>query len=342
MTVRTGTAVQINVYPMDLRHVKHLLPHQIRVWGDMVDRIVVTVDVHQSRSGRYRGKNFAESLAQLHALLAEHQKRFSKLEVVEVDYRPETLSKVAQYFFGTSSMPVKAWDGGPFYAYFYGLYATPARYIVHFDGDLLFGGGSRTWLSEAIALLESREDVLLVSPFPGPPREDGRLFGHQQDQGFSFAREPMESLAYRFSHASTRIFAIDMVRFEQTLGAFPLIPPHAIQRLKAKLLGNPPIAREAEVILSIALERSKLLRIDFLGTAPGLWGLHPPYRSEEFYTRLPEIIERVEQNRVPEAQRGDYELNDSIIDWTEARAATRWHRRYFRLLRDRLSRPSFG
>ena len=62
-----------------------------------------------------------------------------------------------------------------------------------------------------------------------------------------------------------------------------------------------------------------LFRVDFLGAAPGMWSLHPPYRSEEFYREPPRLIERIESGEVPEAQRGDYELNDSMFDWSRAR-----------------------
>ena len=58
---------------------------------------------------------------------------------------------------------------------------------------------------------------------------------------------------------------------------------------------------------------------------------------EEFYRRLPELIEAVERGDVPNGQRGHYDLNDSMIDWTQARAANRWHRRYLRMIRHRLA-----
>ena len=59
--------------------------------------------------------------------------------------------------------------------------------------------------------------------------------------------------------------------------------------------------------------------MDLLGAAPGMWSLHPPYRSEQFYGELPRLIERIETGNVPDAQRGDYELNDSMFDWSSAR-----------------------
>ena len=129
---------------------------------------------------------------------------------------------------------------------------------MHYDGDMMFGGGSKVWMKEAIALLESRPDIMLVSPFPGPPRVDGRIFGHQEEDGYQSVLEPGPTLAYRFSHASTRVFLVDLDRFKSELGALPLISPNSWQRFKCWILGNPPETREAEAILSHVLSTSGL------------------------------------------------------------------------------------
>jgi hypothetical protein len=331
-----ATAVQINMYPMDVRHAEYLLPHQIRTWGDSVDRIVITLDTHRSRSGRYRGSNYQESLTRIRSLITDAQRSYPRLQIDEVDYSEETRRKVSRFFFGTDSIPFKAWDGGPFYSYFFGLYAANARYIMHFDGDMMFGGGSLQWIHEAIALMERQSDVLLVAPFPGPPRSDGEIFGHYAE-GHPPARIADQSLSYRFTHASTRIFMIDMARYAEKVGAAPLLSPTPVQRIKSAILGNPPVTREAEIVLTGVLRRYGLYRIDMLGSEPGMWSLHPPYRGVDFYRRLPQLVREIETGNIPEAQRGHYDINDSMVDWSEARRLNRWHRRYYRLLRDRLA-----
>jgi hypothetical protein len=306
----------------------------------MVDRIVVTIDTHRSRSGRYRGSNFDGSLAKLRALIDAARVGCPQLEVADVDYSDSMRREVARYFFEADTIPIKAWDGGPFYSYFFGLYVANARYVMHFDGDMLFGGGSASWMQEAIACMERRPDVLVTAPFPGPPRADGEIIGHQAQGGFQHAREDLPFLAYRHMHVSTRAFMIDLNRFKSVLGAFPRIPPSPAQRLKATLLGNPPEAREAEVVMSETMQRSGLYRIDLVGSAPGVWSLHPPYRCEEFYRRLPELVRSVETGNVPDGQRGHYDVHDSMVDWTQARAENHWRRRYLRMLRQRMA--SFG
>jgi hypothetical protein len=337
MTARHGIVAQMSTYPMDVKHVEYLLPHQIRAWGAMVDRIVVTIDTHQSRSGRYRVSNFGDSLQKLRRVIDDARRTYPQLQVADVDYSEATQRAVARYFFNLDSIPIKAWDGGPFYSYFFGLYIADAQYVMHFDGDMMFGGGSTTWMREAIACMEERPDVLVTAPFPGPPRPDGEIFGHTAAPGFLHRKESLPEPAYRHMHVSTRAFMIDINRFKDKLGSFPCLRPSLTQRLKSKMLGNPPQAREAEVILSHTLQDSGLYRVDLLGSPPGMWSLHPPYRSEEFYRRLPELIEAVERGDVPNGQRGHYDLNDSMIDWTQARAANRWHRRYLRMIRHRLA-----
>jgi len=322
---------------MDVRHIEFLLPHQIRTWGPMVDRFVVTIDTHQTRSGRYRVGNFESSLERLRQLIHEARRTYPQLQVIDVDYSDATRRDVARYFFNLDSIPIKAWDGGPFYSYFFGLYVANAQYVMHFDGDMMFGGGSKTWMQNAIACMEERPDVFITAPFPGPPRDDGAIFGHDGAVGGTHARETLPQLAYRHMAVSTRAFMIDLNRFKSKVGTFPLLRPSAKQRLKSRLLGHAPEALEAEIALSRSMRRLGLYRIDLLGSPPGLWSLHPPYRSEEFYRRLPELIRAVEQGDVPPQQRGHYDLNDSMIDWSEARLANRPYRRYWRMLQHRLT-----
>ncbi|MBS0419127.1 MAG: capsular biosynthesis protein [Proteobacteria bacterium] len=335
MTERQGVAAQMSTYPMDVRHLEHLLPHQIRALGPMVDRFVVTIDTHQSRSGRYRVANFQQNLERIRRLIQEAGQSYPKLEFADVDYSPAMQREVSRYFFGVDSIPVKAWDGGPFYAYFFGLYMAKARYVFHMDGDILLGGSSNTWIRDAIGCMEQLPDVLVTAPFPGPPRADGRIFGHLE-QGET-ARASLPWPAYSHRDVSTRVFMIDLQRFKERLGVFPLLAPGPAQRMKSRLLGNPPHVREAEVLMTRTMQQSGLRRIDLLGNAPGFWSLHPPYRSELFYRKLPELVRAVESGNVPDGQLGHYDLNDSMIDWSSAREANRWHRRYWRMVRQRLA-----
>ena len=304
--------LQISLAPTDLPHAIHILPHQLRQWADQVNDVVLTVDLHRSR-GRFADA-WRERLPGLRELIEDCKARFRRVRAADVDYTREMRDKLSALFFGGSRIPTKDWIGGPFFSYFFGLHAAGRRYVLHMDSDMLFGGGSTTWTAEAVQLLQERPDILACSPLLGPPTSDGHLLSQR------LAREPLllPSPAYRSPILSTRLFLIDMDRLRTRLTPLPLLKPSALHVWQARLDGNPRIALPEEII-SFAMAEHGLVRIDFLGAAPGMWALHPPHRSALFYERLPDLIRQVETGEVPEGQRGYHNMNNSMIDWSTAR-----------------------
>lgn len=336
----SGVSLQINVAPVDFPHAELILSHQLRQWAAQVDEVIFSLDLHRS-PGKY-GQHWDERKPKLEAALAELCTRWPSAEIVEVDYSEHVRREVRDRFFGGSDIPVKDCFGAPFYAYFHGLHSARNNYVLHMDSDMLFGGGSQHWVAEATTLLRQRPDILVTGPLPGPPTEDGTLPGrvvarHANTQMFGSPGtiEPYGSLAYRFSHMSTRLFLIDLTRFASRVGRLCLTRPR--WRTYPKAEGHPRYL-PAETAISRALAERSLLRVDFLGGAPGVWALHPPGRSDTFYRELPRLIQRIEAGDIPVAQLGDYEVNDSLIDWSDVRAAARhsrpaWKRGVRRVLR---------
>src|ERR1700722_11062267 len=174
MPVRS--ALQINLHPLDARHVVHTLAHQLEAWGGQVERVVLTVDTRQSRNGRYSSTDYEEHRGPLFDHIEAIARRWPKIAIAEVDYSPTAREAVRQRYFATSEdYPDKAFDGGPFHAYFYGLLEAQADYVVHMDSDMLFGGGSQTWLDEAIGWLEKSSEACLSRPLPGPTGGAGTI-----------------------------------------------------------------------------------------------------------------------------------------------------------------------
>jgi hypothetical protein len=236
-----------------------------------------------------------------------------------VDYSEAAISRVSDEFFGGERVPLKDWRAAPIYPYFFALQAASHDLVLHTDSDMMYGGGSQTWISEAVSLLHSRDDVLACSPLPGPPTRDGSL------RSQSLPREPYGSPAFRADALSTRVIMIDLDRFRTKVKRLVPSAPSAKERLMALIDGNPQF-ETAERMLSNGMTAAGLARVDFLGAGGGMWSVHPPYRSPTFYESLPDLIERIELGDVAEAQRGDHELNDSMIDWSSVRrsASTRW------------------
>jgi hypothetical protein len=270
-----------------------------------------------------------EKLKTMRGILAEIAAEHPSLVVDEVDMSEDARRKVARFFFDRDDLPMKAWNGSPFYAYLYGLYKADADFVVHFDGDMFFGGGSQSWLSEAIEMFVERDDCLFVGPLPGPPRQDGALLGHGEHwRDVTSAPVPGLTHGRRFSTVSTRVFVTNLELAKRRVGRpFGWLKPDLRRRTHARLLGNPPETMELERVLSADMAARGLTRLDFLGSAPGMWTLHPPHRPPEFYERLPGLIERVECGDMPDAQRGHYDFTDALLD---CRAERRGNRRSVR------------
>jgi hypothetical protein len=60
-----------------------------------------------------------------------------------------------------------------------------------------------------------------------------------------------------------------------------------------------------------------LKRLDFLGKGKGLWSVHPPFRTKSFYDNLENIINRINNDDLPETQYGFYDVVDELCDWKE-------------------------
>jgi hypothetical protein len=139
--------------------------------------------------------------------------------------------------------------------------------------------------------------------------------------------------AYRFTSVSTRIFVFDQRRFDASIGAFDLVRPNFKRRIRARLFHQLPLSMPAEEVMTSTMMRKRLFRIDFLGSGAGMYSLHPPYRSDNFYRELPNLIARIVAGAIPEAQRGDYDVNSSMFDWTEALRQKTTARRLVRAVR---------
>jgi hypothetical protein len=246
--------------------------------------------------------------------------------LVEVDYCGDAMDKVGMAFFGGARPPTKDCFGAPFYGYFYGLAAVSTRYVLHMDCDMLFGGGGCGWLREATELLASRSDVLFVCPLAGPPSPTGRIprqirRAQLSTQAFGSAPE-IEELTprtYRLRHVSSRVFLADVERLRSVA---PLRILDAPPWTFGSNLASTPFL-PAETVLSQTMHQGRWLRLDYLGSTPGMWCLHPAQRGPTFAANLPNLIAAIERSAVPGNQEGRFELRD---DWLDAVGPERFHR----------------
>src|SRR5690606_2903115 len=102
--------------------------------------------------------------------------------------------------------------------------------------------------------------------------------------------------------------------------------------LKAYLKGQQPYELPENIINNF-IKKHNYQRIDFLGNEPGLWSLHPPYKTPYFFSKIEEILRRISENDFPESQIGNYDIVDDFHDWSDAREKLRQNKWYRKLLR---------
>jgi hypothetical protein len=312
-----AATLQISLAPSDLPHARVILAHQLRTWAAQVQEVLLTVDgLRGAGHGRF-AEGWDERRPGLDALLDEAAAAHPHLRVAEVDYAAPARAAVAERFFAGAAVPEKDSRGGPFYAYFFALAEARHDTVLHLDSDMLFGGGSPHWMREAAELLAARDDVLACNPLGGPPTDDPARWRDP--------REPLPSLAFRCSSISSRVCLLDRRRLSGADGLAPRPPARLRSRLKARLHGHPDAALP-EDLLTAAMHARGMARLDLLGSAPGMWSLHPPFRSQRFYAELPALVDRIERGDVPDAQRGEFDVADALFDFSEARAAFRRRR----------------
>ncbi len=312
--------LQISLAPSDFAHAEHILPHQVRTWRGQCAELLLTIDFHRSR-GR-----FADDWDAGRERIVSLANSIPDARVVHVDYSPDAHRKVSTEFFGGLRVPAKDFRGGPYYSYFFGLAQAQHDHVFHLDSDLLFGGGSPTWMAEALEHMSQNRELMFAAPLPGPPRADGRLLTLAAERDSTPG-------AFRFDGMSTRLFLISRRRFKERIGLLRTRPPQAMRNRVIALLEGNPSQDLPEHILSDAMRAHGLIRRDLLGKPPGMWSLHPPYRCATFYANLPELIQRCERGDVPDSQRGCCDVNDEMVDWSEARLNLARNRLWRRLLK---------
>jgi hypothetical protein len=296
---------QINLAPGDYRHSKYLLKYHLELFSDLVDEILLTYDVNPRKIISSTEVN--EFDKQMLALVEELSEANKKIKFQRVDYSSDVVEKVTLSFFNRM-IPQHDYRGAPIYPYLFGIYYAKNDYVFHIDSDMFFGGLSRTWLKEAQELMIQNPAILTTSPLPGPPHPEGILVKQREYKPY-----PNKAYAFIFDQMSTRVFLIDRRKINKKLRP---VKPVVKERIFAYAGGFSSIDT-LEVMITNCMKEHSYKRLDFLGNSPGLWSLHPNYRSQSFYRQIPDIIDRLKRMDIPEEQYGYYNISDNFIDWED-------------------------
>lgn len=306
--------LQINLVPRDFRFARYVLPHQFRQWGGQVAEILLVIESRRSR-GTF-GHDWKEGMEAL--LPLAHS--IPNARVLFVDYSTRARRKVGTTFFGgRGSIPAKDVRGGPYYCYFYGLAEAAHDLVFHIDSDIFFGGGSQTWIAEAVQILQDHPEIVSVEPLPGPPDHFGKIEGCRDPAIQSISKVENGESMLILDGFSTRNFLLDRKNLGSQIGPLKVVllsRDRPVRRFIKRLLGKPAEFRPVqlpEVTIADTIRQRGFCRIGYLGRAPGMWSLHPPdFPFDGYFETLPTLISRIENGDIPEGQRGLYDMNDSM------------------------------
>jgi hypothetical protein len=323
--VRPSAAVtlEITLAPPDLQHAREVLPHQLRTWAGQVDEVVCVIDLLPVPGSPDPG--WTSDGERLVELVDQCCSCYPHASRAVADYGADDARAISDYFFLGRPVPAKTYRAGPFYAYFWGLHEATNDFVLHLDSDVMFGGGSHTWVAEALRLMEARPDVLVCQPLPGPPTSEGGI------KAAGAQSEPGAIAAFRFQTITTRYFLLDRSRFRERIGGLqsrshaPVMTRVGFgewlrhvrelplrDRIRPPMLATPRVDLP-ERLLGEAMVAAGMYRLDYLGRPPGMWTLHPRERTAAYYQLLPQLIERIERGDVTEQQRGRYDLDSSML-----------------------------
>src|SRR4051794_13226553 len=313
MTTSPGSPIsmQVTLTPNDLAEARVLLPHQIRIWGNQADEILVLVDLPPWRQRDAAGERAEGELA---GFLDQQRALHPHLDWKPMDYSRGAIARVEETFYGGRRVPMHDCRNRPIYGYLHLLLATRHDLVFHIDGDMMFGGGSQTWMAEALEQLTRRPEILACNPLPGPPRADSQLLSQRVPP----EPEPGASRSYRFPTLSYRVFLLDRRALTERLGPLRTEWPSPFRSVTSVLRTRRRPHALLEQVIAGAMRRRRQWRLDFLGAGSGMWSLHLRIRGPRFTRALTELLRLVEAEEVHDRQRGEYDLREEMLRVAES------------------------
>jgi hypothetical protein len=192
--------------------------------------------------------------------------------------------------------------------YWVGFDLPDTRYVLHYDGDImLYQKPGYKWVDEAIAYMEQEPDVFVaiprLCPMPKDPVYDIPSF-HEMRAAISTAHY------WKNDWFSTRHFLLDKQKFDRYL---PLVRGKVMLELLVRKYGKKAFPLDPEIVMfkSIGPRGGKRMVLK----SHDAWITHPIDKSAGYLKILPQIIRAITNNRYPDAQIGNENMN--LEAWSE-------------------------
>ena len=158
----------------DAKFIENTLPYLIKLLEKSASEITLILDTRDP-SGVLGSTLSQSSLNEISSKIENLQSNFN-FEFLATSYDSKSVHSKNRVQFNYPHRETHCFRGYPIYGSFKQFTDTEAKYILHFDCDMIFYEEPNfSWINEGVRVMEENEDILCVLPRGGPPTKDRLL-----------------------------------------------------------------------------------------------------------------------------------------------------------------------
>ena len=308
-----NVTLQINLCAGDILYAEQTVPKIIENHA-AIKKILLLVDTYKPQKTkivnpeeRFPEPDYSQKVSKIKEIATNFLKQGLVSDVYFFENDEQLIKKLASKYLHKSFTHTHDTTGMAIMPYWAGIEKVTTQYVLHYDADIItYHAKNYDWVSEAIAYMENEKDIVSAIARNAPPAENIK------DVPTFHQGRPIEEFQNFWLNDwfGTRCFLLDKNKLENYL---PL--------LKGKLLAeafgrrildrNFPLSPEYVMFKQIGQQGGRKLILK----NKNAWTLHPIYKKEEFCIYLPQIFKTIENNNIPQEQRGWEDMKWDI--WKE-------------------------
>ena len=294
--------LQINISAGDISYAKETVHKQIDVHNQITERLLIVDCIRPQKTKVIDpDKLFPEpAYSKKVEKIIEIGKYFEKTGLFKKVYylKPgdELIKKLAKKYQHSLFTETHDSRAVTVMGYWAGVELSETRYVLHYDADMLiYQKQGYDWAIDAMQKMNTVKEAIISAPRNAPPTEKtGDVPTFHQGR-------PIQSFDNYWINDwfAARCYLLDKEKLKPYL---PLLKGKMLLETFARKITNRSFPLAAEQIMykqvgSLGGRRLILKSKD-------AWILHPIYKKQEFSELLPKLFRLIDENKVPENQKG--------------------------------------
>jgi len=305
--------LQINLSAGDLNYAHLTVPALISQHQYLKKRLLVLDCLKPQKTKivnpelKYPEPEFSLRIKKLKVLVEDFLAKGLVSDIYFLEEGDPFIKKTLNTYFKNFVTETHEYGGIGIISYLAGIELTKTKYVLHYDGDMLFyQKAGFNWVESAIEVLNEYTDCISITPGIAPPTTQ-----LTRTASFEHWSENLKVTGgYKDKFFSARQFLIDKDRL---YAEFPLFRGIVLlETLLVKYL-NRGYPRSVENIFFKRFSTAGKFR--FMMDSHNCWVLHPLDKPLTYLEILPFIIENVNSGVVPMEQEGHENIN--LEAWLE-------------------------